>query len=375
MNHRVSLRRFASLPLLCLALVALPACGGGGGSGASPEAAPPVQPSAVRTLDPQFFSRKAVAYSGYRGADHDTPPTEAQVLQDLQLLVQGGFGLIRMFGADDFDTGVVLRTIQSHGLDLKMQLGIWISGPRATHDAANQAQIAQGIALAKAYPGIVLAVSVGNETMVDWSLHIPAADMEGYLRQVRDAVAQPVTTDDNWAVFANDGNKYDPGRIYPVIDFVSLHTYPLLDSVYVPGFTSWQHGELHESQRAAAMMDTMMGKARADYAAVKARMEALGHHLPITIGETGWKAIGPQADRIHPVNQKMYLDRLAAWKDGPRQIFYFEAFDEPWKGDDDGWGLFDVNRKARCAVHALYPPELRDGSGCDPSRAVYWQGP
>lgn len=372
MDRRVSLRRLATLPLLSLAMVALPACGGGGGSSPAVSSAPQ---AAVRTLSPEFFSRKAVAYSGYRGPDHDTPPTEAEVLQDLRLLVQGGYGLIRMFGADDFDTGVVLRTIRSHGLDLKMQLGIWIAGPRATHDAANQAQIAKGIALAKAYPEVILGVSVGNETMVDWSLHIPAADMAGYLEAVRDQVAQPVTTDDNWAVFANDGGKYDPARIYPLLDYVSLHTYPLLDSVYIPGFTEWKHEELPEDRRAAAMMDTMIGKARADFAAVKATMDRLGFgHLPITIGETGWKAFGPQADRIHPVNQKMYLDRLAAWKDGPRQIFWFEAFDEPWKGDDDGWGLFDVNRKARCAVRALYPQPLWDGSNCDPSQAVYSKG-
>jgi hypothetical protein len=34
-----------------------------------------------------------------------------------------------------------------------------------------------------------------------------------------------------------------------------------------------------------------------------------------------------------------------------------------------------VNRKARCAVHALYPPEQRDGSSCDAAQAVYWKGP
>ncbi|MEW6704072.1 MAG: glycosyl hydrolase family 17 protein [Pseudomonadota bacterium] len=375
MNPVAPLRRFAPLLVLSLALFTLPACVGFGGTGTAPQAAASAPRAGVRTLAPEFYGRKAVAYSGYRGADHDTPPTEAQVLQDLRLLVQGGFGLIRMFSADDFDTGVVLRTIREHKLDLKMQLGIWIAGPKATHDTANQAQMAQGIALAKAYPDIVLAVSVGNETMVDWSLHIPAADMAGYIRTVRDAVAQPVTTDENWAVFANEGGKYDPARIYPLIDYVALHTYPLLDSVYMPHFTAWKHEALPESQRAAAMADTMIAKAKADYAAVQATMRRLGHDLPIVIGETGWKAFGPQADRIHPANQKMYVDRLAAWKDGPKQIFYFEAFDEPWKGDDDGWGLFDVNRKARCVVHALYPPELRDGSSCDPSAAVYWKGP
>lgn len=362
-------------PLLATAVLALGACGGGAGA-TETASAPPPQPTAItlRTLAPDFFSRKAVAYSGYRGADHVTPPTDAQVLEDLQLLVQGRYGLIRMFGADDADTGVVLRTIKANKLDLKMQLGIWISGTKAAADAANQSQIAKGVALAKAYPDIVLAVSVGNETMVDWSQHLPAADMAGYIRQVRSAITQPVTTDDNWAVFANQGNKYDIAKVLAEIDFASMHTYPLLDSVYDPAFKGWQHGDLPEAQRAAAMMDTFFAKAKADYAAVRSYLDANGHaSMPVTIGETGWKAFGPQADRIHPANQKLYLDRLNAWTGGPKQVFWFEAFDEPWKGDDDGWGLFDVHRKARTLVQPLYPAAQQDGTHFIDADAVYWK--
>lgn len=356
-----------------MAMAAMSACGGRAGDAAGNAPLPNTRP-ALRALSGEFLARKAVAYSGYRGADHRSPPTEAQVLQDLRLLVQGGFRLIRVFGADDFDTGVVLRTIRAHGLDLKLQLGIWIKGPKASADAVNRANIANGIALAQAYPDIVLAVSVGNETMVDWSLHIPPADMVGYIRSVRTAVTQPVTTDDNWAVFANVGNQYATDSVLAEIDFVSMHTYPLLDSVYVPGF-AWKNEGVPEVQRAMAMMDAMLDKAKADYAAVKGYMAAHGFELPVTIGETGWKAVGPQADRIHPVNQKMYLDRLAAWRDSPRQIFYFEAFDEPWKGDDDGWGLFDVNRKARYAVQALYAPAQGDGTHYRDADAVCWHAP
>jgi hypothetical protein len=118
--------------------------------------------------------------------------------------------------------------------------------------------------------------------------------------------------------------------------------------------------------------------------------------MPITIGETGWKSFpaGGEVYRAHPVNQKMYYQFLQSWlaetppcsssgqssgyggyggRSGyggyggygggrggwndwqscsmpltrPANIFYFEAFDEPWKGGDDGWGLWDVNRKEK----------------------------
>jgi exo-beta-1,3-glucanase (GH17 family) len=370
-----------TVALLGAALALLAACGGGGDTAG---AAPPNDsgnsdgtPSAAarRALPPDFLSRKAAAYSGYRGADHNTPPTPAQVLQDLQLLQQAHIGLIRVFDSADADTRVVLQTIGDHQLDLKVQLGIWINGPKAGSDADNQAEIARGIALATTFKDIVLAVSVGNETMVNWStLKVPPADMAGYIRQVRNAVTQPVTTDDNWAFYANDGHQYDTRAITDVVDFASIHTYPLLDSVYDPTF-DWKHEDTPAAQRAAAMMDSMIAKAKADYAAVKAYFDSQGITIPITIGETGWKAFGPETYRDHPANQKMYADRLAAWTGGPAQVFWFEAFDEPWKGDDDGWGLFDVNRKARYVVQPYFTADQQDGTHYTDADAVYYVPP
>jgi hypothetical protein len=72
--------------------------------------------------------------------------------------------------------------------------------------------------------------------------------------------------------------------------------------------------------------------------------------------------------RAHPVNQKMYLDRLAAWATegrsgaGPKAVFYFEAFDEPWKQGDDKWGLFNKDRQARYAIQAINANNTPAGS-------------
>lgn len=369
--------------MLCCLTAMLAACGQMVRRDA-PSASNPSAPSSMtsakarRDLPADYLTRKAVAYSGYRGDSHDNPPTQAQVLEDLHLLTKAGFGLIRVFSSGDADNKLVLDTIATHRLDLKVHLGIWISGPRATSDPANQAEIARGIALAKTYPDLVQVVSVGNETMVDWSpLKVPVADMAAYLQQVRAAVAQPVTTDDDWAFYANRDNKYQPRAVLDAIDFVSLHIYPLLDSVYDPSFTEWKHAEIPEAQRAQAMMETMFARARSHFEAVRGYLASQSLELPLVIGEAGWKAriTNGETGRAHPVNQKLYLDMLNAWREGPAQIFYFEAFDEPWKGADDGWGLFNVERKARHALAPLFPEAQRETPSHTAADAVHYRPP
>jgi hypothetical protein len=44
-------------------------------------------------------------------------------------------------------------------------------------------------------------------------------------------------------------------------------------------------------------------------------------------------------------------------------VFFFEAFDEPWKGTgtEGHWGLFTVDRKAKPVMQELYPDLMPDG--------------
>lgn len=335
--------------------------GGPGGNGT-------VQTRTLRPLPADFSTRKAVAYSGYRGATNGSPtPTIAQIDQDLTLLKGQGFGLLRVFGSNNQMVSDLLGEIANtaNGFDFKVQLGIWIAGSKASFDTANQAEIAAGIALANKYPSIVEAVSVGNENMVSWNTWAPApaADIIAYVTQVRAAIAQPVTSDDNWAVYANLNGAYPKTvDLLGVVDYVSLHSYSLADSIYGsatdptdPAYWNWQQvGVTDPTLRAAAMMDAALGKTQKDYNAVKTYLASKGFaNMPVSIGETGWQSApnsgGP--DRAFPVNQAMYFDRLNGWTSGrPAQIFYFEAFDETWKGTDDGWGLWDVNRNPKWVI-------------------------
>ncbi|MDH4288845.1 MAG: hypothetical protein OEV65_08890 [Aquincola sp.] len=336
--------------------------------------------TALRPLPADFGARQAVAYSPYRTAknvddrDHEVI-TEAMVRQDLELLRDSGFTLIRIFDSSDKVARLTLRVIRERRLDIKVMLGIYVQ-----HDAPayNEAELARGIALAREFRDTVVAVSVGNETMVSWSFNrFDTAAMSAFIERVRAAVEQPVTTDDNWAFFAHDGpREQDPSPVLARIDFVAMHTYPVLDSVYSPHLWDWRQASVPPARRAAAMVDAAVARAKVEYAAVRARLDAVGlQAMPIVIGETGWQADPAMVPfRSHPVNQQLYVERMWAWQatgQGPRTIFLFEAFDEPWKEADDKWGLFDVQRRARCVVRARVPAALWASDDCASERAAY----
>jgi exo-beta-1,3-glucanase (GH17 family) len=397
--HSVQLARTALALVVALCLAA---CGGGGEVVvAAPKSA--VSTTSLRALPTEYLARKAVSYSpfrtGNRAAEIDallnpasSAAMNANIKQDLDLLVAGNFKLIRLFDSGDgpIDPGTllpvegishrVLRIIKDNNLDIKVHLGAYVNSfkyvlnPVVVADirAKNRKELDNTIKLAAdfgpANGDIVLAVSVGNETMVSWStVSIDPADMAGYISYVRSQVTQPVTTDDNFLFYATP-----PKIITDVIDFASIHTYVEIDTQYPdsPLYWDWRQKGValgagnDRGARAAAMMHAADVATRSQYQQVRDALDRKGlGAVPIVIGETGWNAVdlGKLRFRAHPVNQKLYFDRLVIWRAegrigaGPANVFYFEAFDEPWKGGDDKWGLFNVDRQARYVIQNLYP--------------------
>lgn len=370
-------------------VAALAACGGGG-------TVPATQPGGLRPLSSDFSTRKAVNYSPYRSSNRDTEVvTRANVLQDLGLLAQGGFTLIRTFDSSDAFARLMLQIIKDNQINMKVQLGIYIAptnntgADHANALAANDAEVARGIKLAAEFKDIVIAVSVGNES-VAFGNNTPQ-EMAAYLSGVRAAVTQPLTTNDVWDAYAGlpgSGGAGMPAYVTNLIDFAAVHTYPILyasANYYDPW--DWEQQAVPEAARAAAMMEAAVERVKANYAAVRKYLDGQGHvDMPIVIGEAGWKAIGTGGNLpylAHPVNQKMFYDRLIAWGDatknsgGPLAIFYFEAFDEPWKAtanpgfNDDNWGLFNVGRQARYVIQGLYSQSQWEPGSYMPTDAVY----
>ena len=323
-----------------------------------------------RCLPEDVLRRRAVAYSGYRtGQDprEKTYPSEEEILADLEMLIDAGFGLIRLF-----DSGThgerTLQVIAANELDLKVQLGVWIEGAAEDHDEENQADIARGIALANDYSDIVVGVSVGNETLSSWSSVLtPASDLAEYIVQVRDAIEQPVTTDEMYPPYQLNGEYSAVKEVVHVIDYASVHIYAFIDAQW-----SWnwkQDSVAAGPERATAMMEAGQKFTRDALGGVRLALLRENVDLPIVLGEIGWKTSPTKPDeaagekfRAHPMNQKIFVDWLESWvygaahdEDSPSAAFYFEAFDEPWKGQDDGWGLFDVERRPKLVMACDFP--------------------
>jgi len=291
------------------------------------------RPYAVRVDDQPVLA--GVSYGPYREGQRPggPDPTVAQIEEDLRILAPD-WHAIRVYSsrgpAED-----VLRTIREHRLPIKVLVGAWI-GPQDA--AANKAEVEAAIHLANTYPDVVLGVNVGNETQVEWSAHrAPMDELIGHIRAVRAAVAQPVTTADDY----NFWNKPHSHAVADEVDFLLLHAYAMWNGKTLDDAVPWT-------------------------AATVATIQAEHPDLVVVIGETGWATeLNPDGDEgahikapAGALEQRRFFVEFTRWAAGAAMpYFYFEAFDEPWNGSSDPrevekhWGLYRVDRTPKPALH------------------------
>ncbi len=298
----------------------------------------PVQEETIDILSDEWPG-KAICYSGYREGQNPQKfiyPSQEEILQDMKIL-QKNWKLIRTYGADQHSSDI-LQVIRRENINLKVMLGIWLDGePGYAEDNAKQIQT--GIQLANEYKDIVIAVNVGNEVLVHWSDHkVPPEQMVRYITQVKEAVSVPVTVADDFTFWRDHG-----GEVAQVVDFIAMHTYPM-----------WGKQDI----------DTAMPVTLEHYNSVK----AANPDKKVVITEAGWATYtvgelhAPKAGDEQ--KQRRYFNELMAWAEENNVIvFFFEAFDEPWKGTgtEGHWGLFTEDRKAKLAMQKPYPELMPDG--------------
>jgi exo-beta-1,3-glucanase (GH17 family) len=319
--------------------------------------APFVQRGFEPVLDGRWIGH-AVAYGPHRRGQEPggLDPSRAELLEDLRILARH-WNLIRVYNADG-NSLRVLELIREHKLPLRVLLGVWLEDETGKPDcaAANRGNVLRAIEQARAFPEIVLAVSVGNETQVDWAAHrMATGDLVRYIRALRDHVEVPVTTADDYQYWLLPAS----GTVAAELDFVTTHLHPL-----------WNGRTLEEG---LDWMDRILDGVRAVHPG-----------RTLVVGETGWatrhdpESTGPgqQGTLIKGETseraQGEFLIRLAAWVERDRvATFLFEAFDEPWKGGGERtnprhvekhWGVFREDRTPKSSFQAFLAATGAEGS-------------
>lgn len=302
---------------------------------------------------------QAVCYSGFRAGQHPdrgdgaVNPSYNEILEDLQILSQNSnFPLLRMYDSGE-NTEMTLQIIKENNIDIKVMLGIWLKAELSNHETCewlkepipqevlaknakiNKEEIKRGIELANKYTGIIIAVNVGNEALVDWNDHKVDTDtIIAYCRKVKKAIKQQVTVAENYEWWAKKG-----ANLAKELDFISVHIYPV-----------WEGKDIDEGMSYSV-----------------ANIQKVRDALPdsrIVISEAGWATIASEfGNRASEEKQMRYFNELMKWtKEMNITTFFFEAFDESWKGNPNNpmgaekhWGLFTENRKPKKVMQELYP--------------------
>lgn len=295
----------------------------------------------------------AIAYSGFREGQHPdrgqgaVNPSNEEIAEDLSILVEHGFGLIRLYDSGE-NSRATLAIIEQQKLPIKVLLGIWLDAEVSNHEGCpwldepipdaklqqnklrNAAEIQRGIALANQFSDIVVSINVGNEVLVEWNDHmVPLPRVINYVRQVKSAVKQTVTVADNYEWWIKDG-----APLAAEVDYIGVHTYP-----------AWENKRIDEAldytiKNIQDVANALPGK-------------------PISILEGGWATTANEfPEQANEINQKRYYQEIKDWAENTNTtFFFFEAFDEPWKGDptnlqgaEKHWGIFFVDRSPKLVM-------------------------
>ena len=355
--------------------------------------------------DPEY---QAISYGGYRETTRDIQPTIPQLKEDMLILQAMGVKLLRTYNVHYDEAANLLQAVrelsdEDPDFEMYVMLGAWIDAKNSRTDEPerirdedaprNEVEIARAVELAQQYPEIVKIIAVGNEAMVHWAAeyYVEPQIILNWVNHLQDLKEQGelpetlwITSSDDFAAWGGGGSEYhtdDLNALYEAVDFISMHTYPMHNTHYNPEFWGVRDDEegLTDIEKIHNAMERSMDLAKKHYNDVVAYMHSIGVDKPVHIGETGWATISNEfygeggANAIDEYKSGLYYKAMREWSDANNiSVFYFEAFDEPWKdaanplGSENHFGLINLQAQAKYALwdlvdEGVFEGLLRDG--------------
>ena len=201
----------------------------------------------------------------------------------------------------------------AHALNFKVALGAWLGKDLQINDDEINALIAAG------KNGEADLLIVGSEAILRNDVSV--SQLIIYINKVKQAVPNlQVTTADNYFVLLAHPD------LMTACDIIFPNIYPFWEKVDINSANKFVEDKYQQLVIAAA------GK-------------------EVIISETGWPSSGNANGAAEPTlaNAVLYFSNFATWsRNNNVSVFYFEAFDEPWKSSQEGsqgahWGLFNTN--------------------------------
>lgn len=228
---------------------------------------------------------------------------------------------IRTYGC----TGSLVNVgLLAHKSGLKIAVGAWLSKDLK----ANDKEIASLIKIAKA--GQADTLIVGSEVLYRGDL--TEAQLIAYIAKVKKAVPKmTVTTADTAGIFLQH---------LPIIN--------LVDVVYANIYPYWEGIEIKEAMKSFNTQYGLLKKA--------------AKNKQVIVSETGWPSSGKTVGKAVPsvANEAFYFQNFVSWaKVNKAAYFYFEAFDEAWKGSTQNpqeayWGLWNKSMKMKTGINDVF---------------------
>ncbi|MGB2329441.1 MAG: glycosyl hydrolase family 17 protein [Pseudomonadales bacterium] len=297
---------------------------------------------------PKLEVVRGLCYSGYRNGQSPELgilPSYDEV-EDL-LLLRDDWRSLRLY-ASDAHSQTVLEVIRDEALNFTVMLGAYVTAEVDNPECPwggvysqqqlrenqrhNDTEIAELIRLSNAFSDSVVCVSIGNEAAVSWTDHrVPIPRLIEFANRVRNQVTQPVTFCENYVPWQNE-----LAPLAAVLDIISIHSYPV-----------WEYKSIEEGLEFTVENYQSVARAYPD------------HQVIIT--EAGWATAsngrGIEPQQVSEPAQRQYFEALMQWSERAQVlIYYFEAFDENWKGSahplepEKHWGLYRADRTPKLAL-------------------------